>query len=122
MCLYASSEHSDHPKQQCFVGARSKEQCDTDHTSEHVFKPGCIVSARIHNIMCTAQVRETVSARNSRIVEMMKKTFQCSLHNTLLLDDCMFAHSILLENFPDIILKAHSITNLNINSVRDFDS
>jgi hypothetical protein len=84
----------------------------------HVFWPGCIISARIHNIMCSAQLPHEVSKRNNKITAMLAHECKCQAINTLLLDDCMFAHSILLDEFCCLFLQQHGVASTNFKSVR----
>lgn len=85
---------------------------------DHVFKPECIQCARIHNVMCTAQIKHLVSSRNSHILQLLRNAFECACDATLLLDDYMFAHSILLEKFSTACLQQNGLHDVNVKSVR----
>lgn len=84
----------------------------------HVFKPERIHSIRIHNIMCTAQIKHFVSPRNCRILQLLQNTFDCNCNETLLLDDHMFAHSFLLDKFSTTCLQQYSLFDVSLKSVR----
>ena len=84
----------------------------------HVFKPERIHSIRIHNIMCTAQIKHFVSPHNCRILQLLQNTFDCNCNETLMLDDHMFAHSLLLDKFSTTCLQQYSLLDVSLKSVR----
>lgn len=84
----------------------------------HVFQPECIEGTRIHNVMCTAQIKHPVSARNCRILQLLQDAFDCDCNKTLLLDDHMFTHSFLLENFSITCLQQNGLADVKLKSVR----
>lgn len=118
-CLYsavANIQTTKGNKISLIRGARDSEALQS--LISHVFWPGCVMSARIHNIMCTAQLSNAVSKLNNRICEILTNECKCRAHSTLLLDDCMFAHSLLLDNFCSTFLQAHGVHDTNFKSVR----